>query len=77
MANQHEHLFANFFGWYDDHDFLYIAMQYFPHGDLSHYIKTDHPSAKLNSREITRQILGGIVVLHERQICHRDLKPAV
>jgi serine/threonine protein kinase len=30
-----------------------------------------------NAKEITRQILEGLVVLQKEGICHRDLKPQV
>lgn len=50
-------------------------MEYIEHGDLSGYIK--NPKAKSDAKEITRQILEGLEVLHEKGICHRDLKPQV
>lgn len=56
-------------------DFLYIAMEYVEYGDLSQYIRDQ--SARPEAREITSQLLEGITVLHERHICHRDLKPQV
>lgn len=56
---------------------VYIAMEYMAHGDLTQYI-IDHPTeAKAEARDITWQILNGLVVLHKREICHRDLKPQV
>lgn len=52
-------------------------MEYIPNGDLGRYIKENRSKAKANARTITEQILRGLVVLHERDICHRDLKPQV
>lgn len=52
-------------------------MEYVAHGDLEHYIRGDPDNAKANSKFIAQQILSGLVVLHEREICHRDLKPQV
>lgn len=52
-------------------------MEYIEHGDLAHYIKEYGTLAKLYSKSIASQILEGLVVLHERAICHRDLKPQV
>lgn len=75
MVDQRPDLFVHFIGWYEDRHFTFIAMEYIRHGDLSHYIKT--PGARPNAREITRQLLEGLVILHERKICHRDLKPQV
>lgn len=51
-------------------------MEYVPHGDLAQYIKTT-PNAQRDSREVTKQLLAGLSVLHSRHICHRDLKPQV
>lgn len=50
-------------------------MEYIEHGDLGKYIA--EYKTKVEAREITSQILEGLVILHERQICHRDLKPQV
>lgn len=50
-------------------------MEYVEYGDLSWYIKDG--SARLKARDITSQLLEGLAELHERQICHRDLKPQV
>ncbi|KAL0634825.1 hypothetical protein Q9L58_006258 [Maublancomyces gigas] len=67
--------FITFLGWFDDMHTVYIAMEYMAHGDLTQYI-IDHPiKARTEARDITWQILNGLVVLHKREICHRDLKP--
>ncbi|KAL0638702.1 hypothetical protein Q9L58_002280 [Maublancomyces gigas] len=73
----HPDLFVSFFGWFTDPYATHIAMEYVPHGDLSQYIEDHGASAKAHREvgEITSQILEGLVVLHDRDICHRDLKP--
>lgn len=77
--DQHPDLFVSFFGWFTDPFATHIAMEYVPHGDLGQYIEDHGASAKAHSEvgEITSQILEGLVVLHDRDICHRDLKPQV
>lgn len=50
-------------------------MEYIKHGDLSQYLK--NPKTPMDAREITRQLLEGLIVLHEKRICHRDIKPQV
>lgn len=68
-----------FRGWYKDETgiLLYLMMEYFEQGDLGQFIKEFGPQGEENAKEITRQLLEGLVVLHQRQICHRDLKPQV
>lgn len=46
-------------------------MEYIKYGDLSNYITDD---TRADAKEITTQILEGLVVLHAEGICHRDLK---
>lgn len=74
---QRPDLFVIFFGWYDDQHATYIAMENVELGDLGKYMKENKEQAKAGAKEITRQVLRGLVVLHERRICHRDLKPQV
>lgn len=69
--------FVQFLGWYEDSNFVFVAMEYIEHGDLSQYLKSSGPKAKSEAKEIVRQLLQGLVILHERYICHRDLKPQV
>ena len=55
-------------------DFAYIAMEYFPNGDLSHRIKRgglDHEQAA----EYLRQMAVGLQAVHDINVVHRDLKP--
>lgn len=50
-------------------------MEFIEHGHLGKYIAENQ--SKVDIKEITSQILEGLVVLHEQKICHRDLKPQV
>lgn len=71
---QYKHLFVEFFGWYENESKIFFAMEYMEYGDLSRYIKD---LRLVEAKEVTRQILEGLEVLHGQGICHRDLKPAV
>lgn len=77
MDPQHPDLFIRFLGWFEDLDknTFHIAMEFIEHGHLGTYIA--EYKTKVNTKEITSPILEGLVVLHEREICHRDLKPQV
>lgn len=52
-------------------------MEYTPHGDLGQYITNNSVNARKEAHVISMQILEGLVILHNRKICHRDLKPEV
>lgn len=68
-----------FFGWYEDNlqEYIYLAMEYVPHGDLGTYLKDNGSEAQIQAQSISKQLLTGIAALHKKQICHRDLKPQV
>jgi eukaryotic-like serine/threonine-protein kinase len=59
------------FGIADDHAF--IAMEYFPRGDLRAQIKSGIPP--LRALTYLRQMAEALVVLHRAGVLHRDLKP--
>ena len=54
-------------------NFAYIAMEYFPDGDLKKRIKKGLSTDKV--RGYMRQIVKGIGAAHELGIVHRDIKP--
>ncbi len=66
VANIYERGFAS--------DFAYIAIEYFPAGDLKHRLRKT-----LSTQQATyylRQIAHGLSAVHAMDIVHRDLKPA-
>ncbi|KAH0606805.1 uncharacterized protein H6S33_003639 [Morchella sextelata] len=68
-------LFVRFFGWYENKIDIFLVMEYIENGDLSQYLKESPKRVKAEARNIVRQILEGLVVMHDQNICHRDLKP--
>ncbi|PUU76166.1 kinase-like domain-containing protein [Tuber borchii] len=71
---KHPLLFVEFLGWYENPETLYIAMEYLPEGDLTKHIGSPLPQATVQT--ISKQILEGLKVMHQKGIAHRDLKPA-
>jgi len=55
----------------DDH--AYLAMEYFPEGDLRRRIRSGISPAE--ALDIAAQIAGALAALHETGALHRDLKP--
>jgi serine/threonine protein kinase len=50
-------------------------MEYLPYGDLGQYIAggfTEH-----EVKQVTRQLLRGLAIMHDLKFTHRDLKPEV
>ncbi|CUS12985.1 unnamed protein product [Tuber aestivum] len=70
---KHSLLFVKFLGWFEDPGTLYIAMEYLEMGDLRKHISEPLPQETV--QRITKQLLDGLDVMHQRGIAHRDLKP--
>ncbi|PUU79037.1 kinase-like domain-containing protein [Tuber borchii] len=67
-------LFVEFQGWFEEPETLYIAMEYLKEGDLTRHIGSPLPQESV--RNISKQILEGLKLMHQQGIAHRDLKPA-
>ncbi|TVY18870.1 Ankyrin repeat domain-containing protein [Lachnellula arida] len=66
-------LFVDFLGWYENDDFVFLAMEYLPLGDLSHWAKYSKSEGDLKT--ICQQLLEGLEIMHANGFMHRDLKP--
>lgn len=50
-------------------------MEYLPYGDLQQYLISR--LSEDEARTIAKQILDGLVYMHQNKFAHRDLKPQV
>lgn len=64
-------------GWYDDEQYIYIAMEYYEQGNLRDYVLNSLIQAEHWAREVMRQILGVLVELTASQLAHRNITPSV
>ncbi|KAI1416097.1 kinase-like domain-containing protein [Hypoxylon sp. FL1857] len=68
--------FVKFYGWFEAIDTLFIAMEYYEHGDLKKYLAEHGPLPEDQVQDITWQVLQGLLFMHKNEFAHRDLKPA-
>ncbi|KAJ9354378.1 hypothetical protein DTO027B9_4721 [Paecilomyces variotii] len=67
--------FVKSFGWHETSKHLFIAMEFCELGDLSRYFSRNPRLQEDHAKEVARQILHGLDIMHENGIAHRDLKP--
>ncbi|KAL2845255.1 kinase-like domain-containing protein [Aspergillus pseudoustus] len=65
--------FVTLFGWFEDSGSIFIAMEYFQHGDLQSHL--DHPLLEVDARQIVPQVVEGLEHLHDNGFAYRDIKP--
>lgn len=67
------HRFIEFYSWYESHDYIYLAMEYIPCGDLESCIEAGLTESDV--RQIAYQVLDGMRIMHDLDLAHRDIKP--
>ena len=72
---QYQELFVTLHGWYENNDSVFLAMEYFPYGDLEDYITRG--ITENGAKMICAQLLDGLSLMHSIGFTHRDLKPQV
>lgn len=73
VLSKYKQNFVPFYGWYESPEDVYLAMEYFPLGDLERYM--DRQLSILQIKIIIRQLLEGLCIMHRDGFTHRDLKP--
>ena len=59
---------------FEDDRHVYLVMEYCANGDLHHYLRRKKRLEEGLARRLFRQIVTGMLYLHERGIMHRDIK---
>ncbi|KAK6339742.1 hypothetical protein TWF718_009136 [Orbilia javanica] len=67
--------FVHTHGWFENDDEIFIAMEFFPLGDLGKVIRSEPPLSETETSQIIRQVSEGVRFMHEGGFAHRDLKP--
>ena len=68
-------MFVPLLGWFEDSEKVFLAMEYYPLGDLAKYI--DGTIMEDGAKQIASGILTALEIMHEEGFTHRDLKPQV
>ncbi|KAF4985649.1 hypothetical protein FDECE_16413 [Fusarium decemcellulare] len=76
--DKYSDFFVKFLGWYEnpESDYLHIAMEYCPYGDLKKYLVQNGgrlPESEV--QDIASQVLAGVVMMHRAGFANRDIKP--
>lgn len=67
--------FVSFLGWYEMGESVFLAMEYFRHGDLAGHVGNIQHERDI--KDITVGVLRGLEIMHAEGFAHRDLKPQV
>ncbi|KAI0400646.1 kinase-like protein [Xylaria palmicola] len=67
--------FVRSYGWFENNDSIFIAMEYLSLGDLRRFMDARPWFSEDATKQIVRQLLDGIKFMHESNFAHRDLKP--
>ncbi|KAH0791744.1 CAMK family protein kinase [Histomonas meleagridis] len=69
----HPHI-VEFRGVFQDDNYIYILMEYCPNGTLLDILRQKRVFSEDEAADYCRQILEGLVYLHDNHVIHRDLK---
>lgn len=56
---------------FSDSERIYLVLEYCPNGDLYKYLRKHGARSETEARDLVRQLLHGLLFLHERNIVHR------
>ena len=59
---------------FENDKYLYLATEYAENGDLFEYIVQGHKPSEEEAISYFRQVIYALEILHQHNVCHRDLK---
>ncbi|KAJ3577490.1 hypothetical protein NPX13_g3077 [Xylaria arbuscula] len=74
-SSQYAPYFVRSHGWFENHESIFIAMEYVRLGDLKRFMDARPRFSEDDTQQIVRQLLKGVKFMHENNFAHRDLKP--
>ncbi|KAL8871950.1 MAG: hypothetical protein Q9174_002327 [Haloplaca sp. 1 TL-2023] len=67
---------VSYYGYHETERFLYIIMEFMPHGDLQTVLASRGSHLpEYQCQIVASQMCQALKYLHDRDICHRDMKP--
>ncbi|KAL7915175.1 kinase-like domain-containing protein [Trichoderma velutinum] len=73
LSEEDKEVFVGFFGWTEDKNCFYLALEYVELGDLEASLGSAW--SEDDTKLVIQQLLRGITIMHRRRVAHRDLKP--
>ncbi|KAK3494385.1 kinase-like domain-containing protein [Neurospora hispaniola] len=78
IDDQYEQRFVQFLGWYEDANYLYLAMEFLECGSLQRYFEVRKaPFEEDEAATIIQQVAEALQFIHSKDFIHRNLKPSV
>ncbi|EGO57468.1 hypothetical protein NEUTE1DRAFT_100384 [Neurospora tetrasperma FGSC 2508] len=78
IDDQYERRFVQFLGWYEDANYLYLAMEFLECGSLQRFFEVRKaPFEEEEAATIIQQVAEALQFIHSKDFIHRNLKPSV
>lgn len=80
IDDEYEQRFVQFLGWYEDTNYLYLAMEFLECGDLQRYFevrKAPFEEEEEAAVTVIQQVAEALQFIHSKDFIHRNLKPSV